>query len=121
MARDFQFGVRRSTASPRRLVLRLVMLDLSQGFFKKLADSFDDPPLQEQKAATTHTFELPLIEEKQETTGGATLDAAAVCSLRNMFLLLDEWDQALQKASAPGKSSEGCEIPIDTKTPLSAC
>ena len=115
MPRHTQFGVRRSTASPRRLVLRLVMLDLSQGFFKKLADSFDDPSSQEQKARTTQTFELPLTEEKQETTEGATLDASSIRSLRSMFFLLDEWDQALQKARAAGKSSEGCEISIDTK------
>jgi hypothetical protein len=114
MPRHTQFGMRRSTASPRRLVLRLVMLDLSQGFFKKLADSFDDSS-QEQKAQTTHTFELPLTEEKQETTGGETLDAPAISSLRSMFLLLDEWDCKLQGRQTE-KSSEECEISIDTKT-----
>lgn len=114
MPRHTQFGMRRSTASPRRLVLRLVMLDLSNGFFKKLADSFDDPPTQEQKAPPTQTFELPLTEEKQETTGGTTLDAAAICSLRSMFLLLDEWDRALQERKT-GNSSEECEIAVDTK------
>ncbi len=114
MPRHTQFGVRRSTASPRRLVLRLVMLDLSQGFFKKLADSFDDPPLQEQESCVTQTFELPLTEEEQETTGAVTLDASAVCSLRSMFLLLDEWDRALQGAKTEN-SSEECEISIDTK------
>jgi hypothetical protein len=113
MPRHTQFGVRRSTASPRRLVLRLVMLDLSQGFFKKLADSFDDPSLQEQKAQTTEIIELPLTEEKQETTGGATLDAAAIGSLHSMFLLLDEWDRALHRKKKE-ISSEECEIPIDT-------
>ena len=114
MPRHAQFGVRRSTASPRRLVLRLVMLDLSQGFFKKLADSFDDSPLQEQKARAAQTFELPLTEEKQETTGGATLDAAAIRSLRSMFVLLDGWDRELERKKAE-KSSEDCEISIDTK------
>ncbi len=114
MPRHTQFGVRRSTASPRRLVLRLVMLDLSNGFFKKLADSFDDPSSQEQKVRTTQTFELPLTEEGQETTGGATLDAAAICSLRSMFLLLDEWDRKLQRRKTE-KSSEKCGISIDTK------
>jgi len=114
MPRHTQFGMRRRTASPRRLVLRLVMLDLSNGFFKKLADSFDDLPLQEQKAPTRQTFQLPLTEEKQETTGGATLDAAALCSLRSMFLLLDEWDRKLQRRKT-NNSSEECEISIDTK------
>ena len=115
MPRHTQFGVRRSTASPRRLVLRLVMLDLSNGFFKKLADSFDDLTSQEQKARTTQTFELPLTEEKQETTGGAMLDAASICSLRSMFLLLDEWDRKLHKEKTNENSSEQCEITVDTK------
>lgn len=115
MPRHTQFGVRRSTASPRRLVLRLVMLDLSNGFFKKLAESFDDPPSQECRAGTTQTFELPLTEERQETTGGATLDASSIRSLRSMFLLLDEWDHALHRKNAEN-SSEECEISIDTKT-----
>ncbi len=114
MPRHPQFGARKRTASPRRLVLRLVMFDLGQGFFKKLADSFDDPSSQEQKVRTTQTFELPLSEERQETTGGATLDAASVCSLRSMFLLLDDWDRELHRKGA-GNSSEECGIPIDTK------
>lgn len=52
MPRHIQFGARKRTASPRRLVLRVFMLDLSQGFFKTLAGSFDDPPLQEQESAS---------------------------------------------------------------------
>ena len=114
MPRHPQFGVRKRTASPRRLVLRLVMFDLSNGFFKKLADSFDDPSSQEQKAPATETLELPLTEEKQETTGGATLDASSIRSLRSMFLLLDEWDRALQGRKTRDSSDE-CEISIDTK------
>lgn len=116
MPRHTQLGVRRRTASPRRLVLRLVMFDLSQGFFKKLADSFDEPSPQELPFRTAQTFELPLTKEKQETTGEATLDAASIRSVRSMFLLLDEWDRELQKASAAEKSSIECEISIDTKT-----
>jgi len=115
MPRHTQFGVRRSTASPRRLVLRLVMLDLSQDFFKKLADSFDDLPSEEQQSRKAHTFELPLTEEKQETTAGATFDAAAIGSLRSMFLLLDEWDRNLSERKAENSYNES-EILIDTKT-----
>ncbi|MGI0085642.1 MAG: hypothetical protein ACREBQ_11225 [Nitrososphaerales archaeon] len=115
MPRHIQFGARKSTASPRRLVLRLFMLDLSNGFFKKLADSFDDSPLQKQKPRATQTFELPLTEERQETTAGATLDSAAICSLRSMFLLLDDWDRALHRKNTEN-SSEQCEIAVDTKT-----
>lgn len=115
MPRHIQFGARKRTASPRRLVLRLVMFDLSQGFFKTLADSFDDPPLQEQKSRSTQEFELPLTEEKQETTGRATLDAAAIRSLRSMFLLLDEWDRKLPTERTDENSSKPCEILVDTK------
>jgi len=115
MPRHTQFGVRRSTASPRRLVLRLVMFDLSNGFFKKLAGSFDDLPSEEQQSRKAQTFELPLTDEEQETTGGATLDATAICSLRSMFLLLDEWDRALPTRQTENSSRE-CEISIDTKT-----
>jgi hypothetical protein len=39
--RSNQLGVRRSTASPRGLVLRLVVFDLPQDFFKQLAESFN--------------------------------------------------------------------------------
>jgi|GEM_PF-2719262 len=115
MPRHTQFGVRRSTASPRRLVLRLVMFDLSQGFFKTLADSFDGPPIQEQKGSATQTFELPLTEERQETTEGATLDAASILSLRSMFLLLNEWDRKLHTEKTNENSSKQCEILVDTK------
>ena len=115
MPRHTQFGVRRRTASPRRLVLRLVTLDLSNGFFKKLADSFDDPPSQDCRAGTRQTFELPLAEEKQETTAGATLDATAIGSLRSMFLLLDEWDRKLPTEKTDDNSSKQCEILVDTK------
>lgn len=90
------------------------MFDLSQGFFKTLADSFDDPPLQSPSPTATETFELPLTEEKQETTGGATLDAASIGSLRSMFLLLDQWDREPERRKAE-KSSGKCQISIDTK------
>ena len=95
MPRHIQFGARKTSASPRRLVLRSVMLDLTNGFFKKLADSFDDPPFQEQRLRAVQTFDLPLAEEKQETTERESLDAAAISSLRDMFLLLDDWDRNL--------------------------
>jgi len=90
------------------------MLDLSNGFFKKLADSFDVESSPQPKVQTTTTFEIPLNNERQETTEGATLDAASVRSIRSMFLLLDEWDHALQSRKK-GNSSEECEISIDSK------
>lgn len=116
MPRDPQFGVRRRTASPRRLVLRLVMLDLSNGFFQKLTDSFDDPPAEEQPLRVTHAFELPLTDEKQGTTEGQGLDADSLRSLRSMFLLLDDWDRQLHRKKETQHSSEECEIWIDSET-----
>ncbi len=56
----------------------------------------------------------PLTKESHETSGGATLDAASLRSLRNMFLLLDEWDRVNQDDDQ--NSSEECEIGVDTKT-----
>lgn len=93
------------------------MLDLSNGFFQKEADSFDDPPLQKKNAGTTQTFELPWIEGKQDSTKGVTLDAASIRSLRSMFLLLDEWDRAGQRTQMQQKhpSEEHTEISLDTK------
>lgn len=112
-----QFGVRKNTASPRRLVLRLVMLDLSQGFFRKLADSFNASASQEEGTHTTQTFDLSLTEERQDTTGGETLDTAGLRSLRSMFLLLDEWDRAMQDSPHGAQNScEEYEITVDTGT-----
>ena len=60
----------------------------------------------------------PLAEQRQETTGAAALDAAALRSLHGMFLLLDEWDRATRDACPKSQNStEQCEITIDTKTP----
>lgn len=101
-----QIEMRKRTASPQRLVLRLIMFDLSQGFFKKLAESFDDLTSEEQQFRKAQTFELPLTEEQQETTAGTALDAASIRSLRSMFLLLNEWDRALQSSQKEGSSGE---------------
>ncbi len=94
--RPTQFGMRRRTASPRRLVLRLVMFDLTEGFFRLLAESSDTELPSSDVVRTTRTLELPLHEEIQGTTGGGkTLDAADLNSIRNMFQLLDQWDCAI--------------------------
>lgn len=92
MPRLTELGARERPASPRRLVLRLVMLDLTQDFFKKLADSLDDPPACGKAA---HEVELALTDKNQGTTGGESLDSTALRSLRNMFLLLDQWDRTM--------------------------
>lgn len=114
MPRLTERGSRERPVSPRRLVLRLVMLDLTQDFFKKLAESLDDSPAHEK---TAHEIELKLNDEKQATTGGESLDSAALCSLRNMFLLLDDWDRTMQEVSDQSQeSSESYEITVDLKS-----
>ncbi|MGO9590715.1 MAG: hypothetical protein ACLP3K_11815 [Candidatus Acidiferrales bacterium] len=116
MSRHIQPGVRRRTASPRRLTLRLAVFDLGKDFFKRLADSFDDPPEHEQTLRATQTFDLPLDDQKQETTGGESLDADSIRSLRSMFLLLDDWDHKLREKETAENSSPKCEVLVDTKT-----
>jgi len=115
MQRLTELGARDRPASSRRLVLRLVMYDLTQDLLKKLADSPDDSLSRDK---TAREIELPLNDEKQRTTGGESLDPAALCSLRNMFLLLDEWDCTMHKVSDQSQdSSEMCEIAVDLKSP----
>jgi hypothetical protein len=90
------------------------MLDLTHDFFKKLADSPDDSPACRE---ATHEIEQTLTDENQGTTGEESLDPAALCSLRNMFLLLDEWDRTMQKVSDQSQdSSETCAITVDLKS-----
>jgi len=112
-----QFGMRRSTASQRRLDLRLVMFNLPHDFFRQLAESFNPSAGQKEGMRSTPTFDLSLTEEMQQATGRENRDTADLHSLRSMFLLLDEWDRAIQGGS-PGKrdSLEECEIAVDTKT-----
>ncbi len=116
MPRHIQFGARKTSASPRRLVLRFVMRDLTNGFFKKLADPFDDPPFQEQRLRAVQTIDLPLGEEKQETIGRESLDAAAISALRDMFLLLDDWDHNLCEKKTTDNFSRKHEVLVDTRT-----
>jgi len=116
MPRHIQFGARKASASPRRLALRLFMFDLGNGFFKKLADSCDDPPSQEQRPRAIQTFDPLLAGEKQETTGGESLDVPAISSLRDMFLLLDDWDRSLCEKKSADNSSQKHEVLVDTRT-----
>lgn len=114
MPRLTDLGARDKPASPRRLVLRFVMLDLTQDFFKKLADYPDVSPACRE---ATHEIELTLTDENQGTTGGESLDPTALRSLRNMFLLLDEWDHTIQTVSDQSQdSSETRAITVDLKS-----
>jgi hypothetical protein len=115
MQRLTEFGARERPASPRRLILRLVMLDLTHDFFKKLADSLDDPVVGKD---TVHEVERPLNDEEQGATGRESPDPAALCLLRNMFLLLDQWDRTMHKGFDQSQdSSETCAITVDLKSP----
>lgn len=116
MPRRIQSVGQRRTARPRRIVLRLAVFDLGKDFFKRLAYSFDDPPAEEQAPPATQTFDLPLQEGKQGTTGGENLDAAALGSLRDMFLLLDDWDRKLRERKTADNSSPKHESLVDTRT-----
>jgi hypothetical protein len=86
-----QFGRRKNAASPRRLALRLAMHDVSKDFPQRLAVSPNDSP--------------------NAATEDAVLDAAALRSLNQLLLLLDDWDRAMAK-----NSSQECEIFVDRKT-----
>lgn len=65
-------------------------------------------------APSARVFELSLAEESQKTSERPTLDPDSIRSLRSMFLLLDEWDRALEHRKTES-SSEECEILIDIK------
>jgi hypothetical protein len=109
--RQSQFGRRKNAASPRRLASRLVMHDLSKDFFQRLADSRNDSLGLSEIACTPRTRERTHIEPPNATTEGTVLDVAAVRSLHQMFLLLDEWDRTMEiNPSSKEKSCEECDI-----------
>lgn len=60
-------------------------------------------------------FELSLAEESQKPTERPTLDPDSLRSVRSLFLLLDEWDRALEHRKTENPSEE-CEILIDTES-----
>ena len=112
-----QFGRRKNAASPRRLALRLVMYDLSKDFFQRLADSPNNSTELSEVACTSETQERTPIELPKSTPQEVVLDVADLRSLRQMFLLLDEWDRVMAiNPSSTQKSSQKCEISVDRKT-----
>jgi hypothetical protein len=54
------------------------------------------------------------IPERQETTEGSALDDAALRSLRDLFLLLDEWDRAAQEGTQDFPKE--ADISVDLKS-----
>ncbi len=104
------------SATPKRLVLRLMVTSFPLEMLQQLADSWDDLSPQEELQPSTDRFPPPL-HDTQETTGEVRLDAAALQSFRTVFLLLDEWDQAAQPdANKLQASCSETETLVDTKT-----
>jgi hypothetical protein len=90
--------------------LRLVIYDLSKDFFQRLAVCSDDPPLPSHEPCISGMQEPLPTESQNAATEGTVLDAAALRSLQQMFLLLDEWDRAMTNSpSSTQHSSKGRE------------
>ncbi len=87
-----QLGARKKPASSRWLGLRLLVNSFPVEMLRELRNSCDETPPPTTNRQTT-TFDLPLSDAADAATGGETLDAAALWSLRRMFLLLDGWDR----------------------------
>jgi hypothetical protein len=110
-----QLGARKRSASSRWLGLRLLIDSFPVEMLREeLRNSRDEapPPVAHDQVTT---FDLPLRDAADAATGGKTLDAAALCALRRMFLLLDEWDHRNQHTARD--SSEECVTVLDTEIP----
>jgi hypothetical protein len=107
-----QLAARKRSASSRWLALRLLIDSFPVELLREeLRNSRDEAPPVAHHQVTT--FELPLSDAADEATGGNTLDAAALCALRRMFLLLDEWDHRNQQTAQD--SSDAYMTVLDTK------
>jgi len=109
-----QLGERKRLASSRWLGLRLLINSFPVEMLREeLRNSHDEAlsPLFAHHQVTT--FDLPLGDAADAATGEETLDAAALWSLRRMFLLLDEWDHRNQQTAQD--SSEECVTVLDTE------
>lgn len=110
-----QLGVRKRSASSRWLGLRLLIDSFPVEMLREeLRNSHDEapPPVAHHQVTT---FDLPLGDAADAATGGTTLDAAALWSLRRMFLLLDEWDRRNRQTAQD--FSEECVTVLDTEIP----
>jgi hypothetical protein len=86
------------------------MYDLSKDFFQRLAICSDEPPLSSQEPCTPGTQGPYPTEPPSVNTEESALDAAALGSLRQLFLLLDEWDRAMtNNPSSTEDSSAECK------------
>lgn len=109
-----QLGERKTPASSRWLGLCLLINSFPVEMLREeLRNSHDETPPVAHHQVTT--FDLPLTDVADAATGGKTLDAAALRSLRGMFLLLDEWDRRNQHTARD--SSEEYVTVLDTEIP----
>jgi hypothetical protein len=113
--RSIQFGMRESTTTKRRLGFRLLLSSFPLELLAELRNPHDEAPRPSITYSQATTFDLPLSDAADVATGGTTLDAAALGSLRRMFLLLDEWDRRNQRTARD--FSEECVTVLDTEIP----
>jgi hypothetical protein len=103
-----QFDRRKNAASSRRLASRHVTHEVSKDFFQQSAVGPNNSTVPSQESNTLGTREQAPIGPLDVTSAGAALDGTALRSLREMFLLLDEWDRATTNNSPSAQhSSEG--------------
>jgi hypothetical protein len=111
-----QLGARKRSASSRWLGLRLLIDSFPVEMLREeLRNSHDEAPALPVAHHQVTTFEIPLSDAADAATGGETLDATALCALRRMFLLLDEWDRRNQQT--PQDSFEEYVTVLDTEIP----
>ncbi len=108
-----QLGERKKPASSRWLALRLLIDSFPVELLRELRNSYEEAPSPPTSHGHPTTLDLALSDAADAATGGRTLDAAALCALRRMFLLLDEWDRRSQQ-TARG-SSETYVTVLDTE------
>ncbi len=110
-----QLRERKKPASSRWLGLRLLINSFPVEMLRRLRNPHDEALSLPITRGQATTFDLPLGDAADAATGGATLDAAALWSLRRMFLLLDEWDRRNQHTARD--FSEKCVTVLDTEIP----
>jgi hypothetical protein len=110
-----QSGARKRSASSRRLTLRLLVYSFPVEMLRELKNPHDEAPSPLTPHGHTTKFDLPLSDAADAATGGRTLDAAALCALRRMFLILDEWDRRSQQTAQD--CSEEYVTVLDTEIP----
>ena len=109
-----QLDAHRRSVSSRWLGLRLLLNSFPVEMLREeLRNPHDEAPPPSITSGPAETFDLPLDDAADPATGGKTLDATALWSLRRMFVLLDEWDCKSQQ-TAPDSFEESVTV-VDSK------